>query len=145
MNIEGAFSARTSNASIEITDVVVGDKADMRTTNARITLENLKASDIRASTTNGRINAISVHAQNDLSLQTMNGGIHVRKLNAGKSIFLKTSNAGIHGTIDDNISSFSIVSRTMNAGNSLPSKMKGGSKNLSVHTMNGSIDLGFLK
>ncbi len=94
---------------------------------------------------NGRIDAISTRAKNTVSLQTMNGRIHVERLYAEKGISLVTSNAGIHGTIDDNIRTFSIKSRTMNGNSTLPSNMDGGTKDLSVHTMNGNIDLHFLK
>lgn len=145
VNIEGNLFAQTSNGVIDIIDVGIEGMAEMRTTNARIYLENLTASDITAKTMNGRIDAISARAKNTVSLKTMNGQIHVERLYADKSIALNTSNARIHGTIDDNIRTFSIKSRTMNGSNTLPSKMEGGTKDLSVHTMNSSINLHFLK
>ena len=145
VNIEGSFSVKTSNGVIDIIDVSIEGMAEIRTSNARIYLENLTASHIRAKTMNGRIDAISTRAKNTVSLQTMNGRIHVERLYAEKGISLVTSNAGIHGTIDDNIRTFSIKSRTMNGNSTLPSNMDGGTKDLSVHTMNGNIDLHFLK
>lgn len=144
VNIAGDFSIISSNAAVDIKNMYVGGRADLRTSNGHIHMENLKALDLTANTMNGKIDALSVSSQNSVTFKTMNSPIHLDKLFSERSIFLITSNSGIRGTINDDLRTFNVRSRTMNGRSTLPSKMDGGTKDLTANTMNGNIDLYFL-
>lgn len=151
----------TSNSRIDLKRVQC-KSMEMKTSNARLSLEEVESKQyFRGSTSNGRIEGNGLVSSQDMTLKTSNsrirlegararagmtlttsnGNITVSRLSAEK-LELRTSNSSIQGTLPGRQTDWAIQSGTSNGHNSLP-RTQPGSKPLSVHTSNGSINLTF--
>ena len=144
VNLWGQALLGTSNASITLTQVSA-KRLELTASNGNITLDGVKAAaDVKAVTSNAKIRANGVTAPQALTLKSSNASIHVEAVNS-RDISLVTSNGAVKGTMPGSLREYSVQSATSNGKNSLPARMGGGDKQLTVRTSNGSIDLRFEK
>lgn len=127
------LSARTSNASLQVSSLQALCDTQLSTSNGRIAAEDLRCKSLtlqtsnarlsltnvtskthlNGKTSNGRIEADSVHSQQEMQLTTSNGAIHASALSTQSPLSLITSN----GTIEvSSLNAPQITLRTSNGG-----------------------------
>ena len=144
VNLWGQALLSTSNASVTLTQVTA-KRLEAAASNGSIGLEGVKVSaDLTAVTSNSKIRANGVAAPQAITLKTSNSSIHVEAVTS-REISLITSNGAVKGTLPGSVREYSVQSATSNGRNSLPARMGGGDRRLTVKTSNGSIDLRFEK
>ena len=154
---------QTTNGPIRIENCTASADVLASTANAGITVSSLQAASLTGTTSNGAISVKSsdftetctlknssggislaqVAAQGTLSAATTNTAIRVSGITAA-DIVLNTTNAAVTGTVAGPKSDYSIITNTTNASNHTPSRLnENASKNLTVQTTNGKIDIQF--
>ena len=136
------LTGKTSNSRIEATGLRSGRDMQLTTSNSHIEARDLQTfGRLILTTSNASLLAEDCAAKGELRLTTSNGKLETWR-SLGASVTLKTSNSSIRGTLPGRQQDWAIESHTSNGKNSLP-KNQPGSKPLTVHTSNGSIDLHF--
>ncbi|MCI1982235.1 MAG: DUF4097 family beta strand repeat-containing protein [Oscillospiraceae bacterium] len=131
----------TSNGAVHLRHVSAGKKISARTTNGKISLDSVQSPEAALKTTNSSIHLSGVSVSGSLLAESTNGKISVDDIES-PDISLTTTNSGISGTIRGREEDYTVSSHTANAANNLQNRT-GGSKKLSVHTINGRISVSF--
>ena len=118
----GSLQATVTNGDIRLTGVSVDQEATVSTVNGQIVLDSLAAGSISVSSVNGRV--------------------QVNGASSSGAVTLSTTNGSISGTLAGSASDYTVSAGTVNGTNNLTNSI-GGTKSLSVHTTNGSIDIKF--
>ncbi len=136
-----SMGLKSSNGRIVLDRVAAKRMLRAKTSNSRIEAMCVRAADVMFTTSNGAIEAADTAASGQLEAVTSNGHIRVEHI-AGAKITLRSSNASIRGTLAGRQADYAISSGTSNGRNSLPNN-QAGARPLTVHTSNGSIQVGF--
>jgi DUF4097 and DUF4098 domain-containing protein YvlB len=118
----GGVEAATTNGNVQLKDFSASGAAAVSTVNGQIALDGLTAETVSAANTNGRIQLDGVAVSGAVTLSTVNGSIS--------------------GTLKGSASDYAVNAHTVNGSNNL-TNCASGSKPLSAHTTNGSIDIRF--
>ena len=132
----------SSNGCIQLSNVKGDAVVDLETSNADLILKDVKGKEVEADTSNGDVKLCNVEAE-DLVVDTSNASIELDGTILGDNIELETSNGSVEGRITGKESEYEITSKTSHGDNSLPEKRSGGTKKLYVETSNAKIDVSF--
>ena len=153
---------KTSNAQINVKDVILKDESEfhssngciqlsnvngdacvkLKTSNAELILEEVKAKKIEADTSNGDVRLCNMEAE-ELEADTSNASIALDGTIQSDDIDLETSNGNVEGMITGKESDYDITAKTSNGNSSLPENRSGGTRKLQVKTSNARIDVTF--
>lgn len=132
----------SSNGRIELSSVSGDAVMELETSNGKVILSDVKGKEIEADTSNGSVELYNVEAK-ELGVDTSNASIKLGGTILSDDIDLETSNGKVEGMITGRESDYEITSKTSNGNNSLPEDRSGGTKKLRVKTSNGRIDVSF--
>ncbi|WP_407856543.1 DUF4097 family beta strand repeat-containing protein [Enterococcus hailinensis] len=151
------LQVETSNAQVSVEKIALAT-LEIETSNSKVAVADTKADEIEAQTSNGHLeltdltfNEGSFETSNSKitlknlnfktgEFETTNGAIYLDRLQPKESLVLETSNAKVTGKVIGNQNDFSIDAKTSNAKNNLVKKAAG-SKELTIRTSNGAIDV----
>ncbi len=118
----GTLNAENVNGEIRLSGIAAAGESSIRTVNGQVSLTDMATASATVTATNGRIEVKNVDSKGALSLSTTNGTIS--------------------GTLSGSAQDYEIDASTVNGANNLANSA-GGGRLLSVHTVNGSIDIRF--
>ncbi|MFC4770892.1 DUF4097 family beta strand repeat-containing protein [Enterococcus hermanniensis] len=128
----------TSNSEVSVLDTKA-DEIETQTSNGHLELTNLTFNEGSFETSNSKITLKNLLFKTG-EFETTNGAIHLANIQPKESLALETSNAKVTGIMIGNQNDFAIDAKTSNAKNNLV-KRATGSKELTVRTSNGAIDI----
>ena len=135
-------SLYSSNASCNA-ESVKSKNLNVGTSNASINITNINSDSVKLETSNASINLGDTVAKDSFYADTSNGSINTRGIDSDK-IELHTSNSSITATIVGDDKDFAINSGTSNGNDNLYGRgNNSASKQLSVYTSNGNINIKF--
>lgn len=134
---------KTNNGNVSIKDAFVSDDLELGTVNGRVTAENTSAGSADLHSVNGRVSAEKLVGKEFITMDSTNADILLDMVDAQESIQCSTTNGKVSGTVVGSMNDYSILSHTTNGSNNLPNEKEGGSKELEVSTVNGSIKIEF--
>lgn len=135
-------SLYSSNASCNA-ESVKSKNLNVDTSNASINITNINSNSVKLETSNASINIGDTVAEKSFYADTSNGSINTKGIDSDK-IELYTSNSSITATIVGEDKEFAINSGTSNGNDNLYGRgNSSASKQLSVHTSNGNININF--
>lgn len=126
LDIDGSVDATTSDGTIELTNVEIGNALNLKTKNDDMMLSGVSVK----GSVNGTVS---------------NGELKVEKVAFDGAMKLTTKNGDITGTIIGSYDDFRISSEASKGKSNLPESKGGGAKPLDVSTNNGDINLEFVK
>jgi DUF4097 and DUF4098 domain-containing protein YvlB len=141
---DGTIELSTQNSSISAENLASLTALKLKTVNGDIEgVEVSVSQSLGASTTNGGVKLTDIGAK-ALTAKTTNGKIALSRVDSAE-IALKNVNGDISGSVCGSMSDYSIESGTVNGKNNLPSDKEDGSKSLKAETVNGDINIQFIK
>jgi len=134
------LTAETSNGAITAESLSATD-VSLKSDNGYVAVRNSNCTTLAASTQNGAVTVENTTA-GKAEIGTQNGAV---KLNSflGDNVRLNTQNGAIYGTMLGDVTEYAIDASAINGSCNLNSR-EGGSKQLTVHTSNGSIKIDFV-
>ncbi len=141
--VNGNLVADTANGHIKAKDVTVSNRIEFISSNALHEIFDTKGESIVSTTSNGIIMASRIHASQKIEFTTSNGAITVDEIACDEDIRVRTSNGNIKGSILGREEEYSILLTTSNGKKSLKNTTRETGKNLEATTSNGNISLEF--
>lgn len=141
--LSGDLKADTNNGSVVLEALLASGRIECETNNGGVSMTNVNADSADASTDNGKISLDTVTAVKSIRLRNSNKDIVIDKVKFGTSLSCQCDNGSIIGTIVGTEADFTYDCRTSNGECNLPESFGVGSKQITIETSNGDIDVSF--